>query len=126
MSQVELSTSQEDTSRIANHFELKPKTWLKRDAKRHLNGKYILKSNKDDGICIFLNSKKQCRNIQCSPPAMRSIPWWAENLRSEKSGLRPNHHVPALMRRPALLIEHGEIKFHVQKDIISSKGFRVW
>ena len=118
--------SREDTRRISKHFELKPKTWLKRDAKRHLNGKYILKSNKDDGICIFLNSKKQCEIYQVRPQQCAAFPWWSENLRTERAWLETKAHCPGIEAEDAFLVEANEIQFHVNKDIVSSKGFRVW
>ena len=118
--------SREDTRRISNYFEMKPKIWLKRDAKRHLNGKYILRSNKDDGICIFLNSKKQCEIYQVRPQQCAAFPWWSENLRTERAWLETKAQCPGIEAEDAFLVEANEIQFHVNKDMVSSKGFRVW
>ena len=121
---VFLSTN--DAQRIAKHFDMEVSDWLERDCRKTLDGRYILNSRKSDDVCIYLDDSKQCDIYQVRPQQCAAFPWWSENLRTERAWLETKAHCPGIEAEDAFLVEANEIQFHVNKDMISSKGFRVW
>jgi len=74
-----------DAEKLAEHAGMDVEAWLRRDCTKTLDGRYILRSRQGDGVCIYLDEKKQCNVYQVRPQQCQSLPWWAENLRSKRS-----------------------------------------
>ena len=115
--------SRNDVKRIA---KLSLREYLKRDCTTTLDGRYILRSNQSDGICIYLDGKKQCGIYEVRPQQCKAFPWWAENLRSKRSLNKVKSSCPGLTAEDAILIRGEEIRLHVHSDRQSTQGFRIW
>ncbi|DAC38736.1 MAG TPA: YkgJ family cysteine cluster protein, partial [Candidatus Poseidoniales archaeon] len=100
--------------------------YLKKDCTTTLDGRYILRSNQSDGICIYLDGKKQCGIYEVRPQQCKAFPWWAENLRSKRSWNKVKSSCPGLTAEDAILIRGEEIRLHVHSDRQSTQGFRIW
>ena len=50
--------SRHDAKRISSSMGMSVDDWLARDCKQTYDGRYILKSRKSDGICIYLSEDK--------------------------------------------------------------------
>jgi len=72
--------SVDDAERLAAHAEMAVPDWLERDTRTTFDGRYVLKSRDEDGICIHLNDRQQCNIYEVRPQQCRAFPWWAENL----------------------------------------------
>ena len=118
--------SRADAQRLADHAGLSVKEFLKRDCTTTLDGRYVLRSNQSDGICIYLDGNKQCSIYQVRPQQCKAFPWWAENLRSKRSWKQVKATCPGLTAEDAILISGDEIRLHVHADRQSTQGFRVW
>ena len=115
-----------DAEKLAEHAGMDVEAWLRRDCTKTLDGRYILRSRQGDGICIYLNEKKQCNVYQVRPQQCKAFPWWSENLRSKRSWNKVKESCPGLTADDAIIISGEEIKLHVQADRQSTRGFRVW
>ena len=115
-----------DAQRLAEHAGLSVQEYLRRDCTTTLDGRYVLRSNQSDGICIYLDEKKQCTIYNVRPQQCKAFPWWAENLRSKRSWDQVKSTCPGLTAEDAILISGDEIKLHVHADRQSTQGFRVW
>ena len=118
--------SRVDAQRLADHAGLSVKEFLKRDCTTTLDGRYVLRSNQSDGICIYLDENKQCSIYQVRPQQCKAFPWWAENLRSKRSWKQVKATCPGLTAEDAILISGDESRLHVHADRQSTQGFRVW
>lgn len=115
-----------DAEKLAEHAGMDVEAWLRRDCTKTLDGRYILRSRQGDGICIYLNEKKQCNVYQVRPQQCKAFPWWSENLRSKRSWNKVKESCPGLTADDAIIISGEEIKLHVQADRQSTRGFRIW
>lgn len=115
-----------DAEKLAEHAGMDVEAWLRRDCTKTLDGRYILRSRQGDGICIYLNEKKQCNVYQVRPQQCKAFPWWSENLRSKRSWNKVKESCPGLTADDAIIISGEEIRLHVQADRQSTRGFRVW
>ena len=52
--------SPDDARRLADHAGLSVAAWLERDTRQTYDGRFILKSREEDGVCIHLNEHQQC------------------------------------------------------------------
>ena len=86
----------------------------------------MLRSRQGDGVCIYLNEQKQCNVYQSRPQQCKAFPWWAENLRSQRSWKEVKESCPGLTAEDAIVISGEEIKLHVHADRQSTRGFRTW
>ena len=59
--------SRHDAKRISSSMGMSVDDWLARDCKQTYDGRYILKSRKSDGICIYLSEDKTCNIYQNRP-----------------------------------------------------------
>ena len=118
--------SRTDAQRLADHAGLSVQEYLRRDCTTTLDGRYVLRSNQSDGICIYLDEKKQCTIYEVRPQQCKAFPWWAENLRSKRSWNNVKATCPGLTAEDAILIRGEEIRLHVHADRQSTQGFRVW
>ena len=50
--------SRNDVERLAQHANLTVPEYLKKDCTTTLDGRYVLRSNQSDGICIYLDENK--------------------------------------------------------------------
>jgi Fe-S-cluster containining protein len=121
---VYLSTK--DAERISNHSGLSVDDWLERDARKTYDGRFILKSREDDGICIHLNENQQCSIYEVRPQQCKAFPWWGENLASDRSWSQVKELCPGIDAEDALVVEGNIIRLHVFSDRESTKGFREW
>ena len=115
-----------DAEKLAEHAGMDVEAWLRRDCTKTLDGRYILRSRQGDGICIYLNEKKQCNVYQVRPQQCKAFPWWSENLRSKRSWNKVKESCPGLTADDAIIISGEEIRLHVQADRQSTSGFRIW
>ena len=118
--------SRNDVERLAQHANLTVPEYLKKDCTTTLDGRYVLRSNQSDGICIYLDENKQCTIYEVRPQQCKAFPWWAENLRSQRSWKQVKASFPGLTAEDAILIRGEEIQIHVNADRQSTQGFRVW
>ena len=118
--------SRNDVERLAQHANLTVPEYLKKDCTTTLDGRYVLRSNQSDGICIYLDENKQCTIYEVRPQQCKAFPWWAENLRSQRSWKQVKASCPGLTAKDAILIRGEEIQIHVNADRQSTQGFRVW
>ncbi len=118
--------SRNDAKRLAEHTNLSVRDFLKKDCTTTLDGRYILRSNQSDGICIYLDEKKQCTIYEVRPQQCKTFPWWGENLRSKRSWNKVKSSCPGLTAEDAIVIKGEEIRLHVNADRQSTQGFRVW
>ena len=118
--------SRNDVVRLAQHANLTVPEYLKKDCTTTLDGRYVLRSNQSDGICIYLDENKQCTIYEVRPQQCKAFPWWAENLRSQRSWKQVKASCPGLTAEDAILIRGEEIQIHVNADRQSTQGFRVW
>ena len=115
-----------DAEKLAEHAGMDVEAWLRRDCTKTLDGRYIFRSRQGDGICIYLNEKKQCNVYQVRPQQCKAFPWWSENLRSKRSWNKVKESCPGLTADDAIIISGEEIRLHVQADRQSTRGFRIW
>lgn len=118
--------SQKDAIRIAQHHEMDVESWLQRDCKQTLDGRYILKSRIEDEICIYLDANKQCTIYQVRPQQCAAFPWWGENLANQRSWNKVVSECPGLSADDAIIVDGNKIRIQVFSDRESSKGFRQW
>ena len=118
--------SRNDVERLAQHANLTVPEYLKKDCTTTLDGRYVLRSNQSDGICIDLDENKQCTIYEVRPQQCKAFPWWSENLRSQRSWKQVKASCPGLTAEDAILIRGEEIQIHVNADRQSTQGFRVW
>lgn len=118
--------SSDDAKRLAEHAQLSVIDWLERDARQTHDGRYVLKSREEDGICIHLNELKQCGVYQVRPQQCRAFPWWGENLASDRAWKKVKENCPGIDAEDAIIVDGHTIRLHVFADRESSKGFRTW
>jgi len=118
--------SENDAKRIASHHEMDVESWLQRDCKQTLDGRYILQSREIDDICIYLDQNKQCTIYKVRPQQCAAFPWWGENLASQRAWNSVIEECPGLTADDAILIDGNSIRIHIFSDRESSKGFRQW
>ena len=115
-----------DAERISNHSGLSVDDWLERDARKTYDGRFVLKSREDDGICIHLDENQQCSIYEVRPQQCKAFPWWGENLASDRSWSQVKELCPGIDAEDALVVEGNIIRLHVFSDRESTKGFREW
>ncbi len=115
-----------DAERISKHSGLSVDDWLERDARKTYDGRFVLKSREDDGICIHLNENQQCSIYEVRPQQCKAFPWWGENLASDRSWSQVKELCPGIDAEDALVVEGNIIRLHVFSDRESTKGFREW
>ena len=118
--------SVDDAERLAAHAELSVPDWLERDTRTTFDGRFVLKSRENDGICIYLNDRQQCNIYEVRPQQCRAFPWWAENLATPAAWNNTKAACPGIDAEDALLIDGHTIRLHVFADRTSTKGFREW
>ena len=117
--------SRADAQRIAEHKNLDVHTFLKRECTKTLDGRYILRSNQSDGICIYLDEKKQCTIYEVRPQQCKAF--LVVRKPSKQAILEQGQATcPGLTAEDAILIRGEEIRLHVHADRQSTQGFRVW
>ena len=116
--------SEKDALRISAHHTMDVKSWLERDCKQTLDGRYILKSRDIDDICIYLDENKQCTIYAVRPQQCAAFPWWGENLASERAWNRVVEECPGLTAEDAIIVDGNLIRIQVFSDRESSRGFR--
>ena len=115
-----------DAERISKHSGLSVDDWLERDARKTYDGRFVLKSREEDGICIHLNENQQCSIYEVRPQQCKAFPWWGENLASDRSWSQVKELCPGIDAEDALVVEGNIIRLHVFSDRESTKGFREW
>ena len=115
-----------DAERLAKHHEMEVQDWLDRDCTRSQNGRYVLRSREQDGICIYLNDDKSCSVYKAKPDQCSAFPWWNENMVSNRSWHKTVQLCPGLRQPEADAISLPVIQGHLEKDRVAEKGFRTW
>ena len=116
--------SRRDIARLAARAGLSETEYLDRDCTTSQNGRLVLKSRPEDGICIYLDEQKRCAVYEDRPQQCAAFPWWQENLASRRSWSKVRQACPGLTASDAVLIEGDVIRLHVEADRQSSMGVR--
>ncbi len=116
--------SEKDAKRISAHHNMDLKSWLQRDCKQTLDGRYILQSRDVDDICIYLDENKQCTIYNVRPQQCAAFPWWGENLATQRAWNRVVEECPGLTAEDAIMVDGNLIRIQVFSDRESSRGFR--
>ena len=115
-----------DAEKLALHHGLDVEDWIQRDCDRTIDGRFILKSDSITDICIYLDGNKKCTVYQARPSQCKSYPFWAENLRSERSWNKTVKFCPGLQDEQAIVVDGNEIRLKIIDDQEAMKGFRKW
>ena len=118
--------TKDDAKRLADHHEIGVKEWLERDSQTTLDGRFILDSDPETDICIYLDSEKKCTVYEARPDQCRAYPWWIENLASQRTWSRTMDECPGIGAEDAFVIKGEVIRMHVMADRNASRGFRRW
>jgi len=118
--------SPDDATRLAAHAELDVEAWLERDTRQTYDGRYVLKSREEDGICIHLNAQQQCNIYEVRPQQCRAFPWWGENMATPSSWASVKRNCPGIDAEDAILVDEQTIRLNIFADRTSTKGFRTW
>jgi len=118
--------SPDDAERLAEHAGLDVEAWLERDTRKTFDGRYVLKSREDDGVCIHLNEQKQCSIYEVRPQQCKAFPWWGENLATPAAWGTTKTACPGIDAEDAIVVDGQTIRLHVFADRTSTKGFRTW
>ncbi|MGY8670310.1 MAG: YkgJ family cysteine cluster protein [Candidatus Poseidoniales archaeon] len=118
--------AKEDAVRLAEHHSLGVKEWLERDCHTTLDGRFILDSDAETDICIYLDSNKKCSVYDARPDQCRAYPWWIENLASQRTWSKTMDECPGIEAEDAFVIDGQIIRMHVMADRNASRGFRRW
>jgi len=118
--------SPDDAERLAEHAGLDVDAWLERDTRKTFDGRYVLKSREDDGVCIHLNEQKQCSIYEVRPQQCKAFPWWGENLVTPAAWGTTKAACPGIDAEDAIIVDGQTIRLHVFADRTSTKGFRTW
>jgi len=118
--------SPDDAERLAGHAGLDVEAWLERDTRKTFDGRYVLKSREEDGVCIHLNEQKQCSIYEVRPQQCKAFPWWGENLATPAAWGTTKTACPGIDAKDAIVVDGQTIRLHVFADRTSTKGFRTW
>ena len=118
--------TKDDAKRLAEHHAIEVKEWLERDCQTTLDGRFILDSDAETDICIYLDSDNKCTVYEARPDQCRAYPWWIENLASKRTWSRTMDECPGIGAEDAFVIEGEVIRMHVMADRNASRGFRRW
>ena len=118
--------SPDDAVRLAQHANLSVEDWLKRDTRTTADGRYILRSREEDGVCIHLNERMQCSVYDVRPQQCRAFPWWGENLATPEAWEATKASCPGIEAEEAILVDGHTIRLNVFADRNATKGFRAW
>ena len=118
--------TKDDAKRLAEHHAIEVKEWLERDCQTTLDGRFVLDSDAETDICIYLDSEKKCMVYEARPDQCRAYPWWIENLASKRTWNRTMDECPGIGAEDAFVIEGEVILMHVMADRNASRGFRRW
>jgi len=116
--------SLKDMTRLAAFQKLPLSEWIKRDCRKTIDGRYVLKSKPEDLICIYLDDNLNCTVYDSKPDQCSAFPWWDENLANETSWDKTKKMCPGIEHPDALVIDKETIQFWVEADKISEKGVR--
>ena len=115
-----------DAIALSTHLNLSVEEWLDQDCRKTIDGRYILNSNPDTDVCIYLDENKKCVNYQVRPMQCRSYPFWGENVRSIRSWTKTVEECPGLSAEDAIIIDGDSIRMKIINDRNSTRGFRHW
>ncbi|MBA4694906.1 MAG: YkgJ family cysteine cluster protein [Candidatus Poseidoniales archaeon] len=116
----------DDARIMASHHQMGVQEWLDRDCRQTIDGRWILKSDPITDICIYLDENKKCTVYQARPAQCKSFPFWAENVRSERSWKRTVSECPGLDSEDAIIIDGNTIRMKIIDDRDAMRGFREW
>ncbi len=116
----------EDAETLAAHHEMEVENWLARDCHQTLDGRWILNSDPYTEICIYLDEEKKCTVYQSRPSQCKSFPFWAENVRSQRSWEKTVNNCPGLESEEAFIIDGNTIRKKIIDDRDATRGFREW
>tara|TARA_B100000287_G_scaffold404136_1_gene426539 strand:- start:1494 stop:1967 length:474 start_codon:yes stop_codon:yes gene_type:complete len=116
--------SLKDMTRLAAFQNMQLSDWIKRDCRKTLDGRYVLKSKPENLICIYLDDDLKCNVYDSKPDQCSAFPWWNENLVNEKAWEKTKQICPGIEHPEALIIDNKTIKFWIEADKISEKGVR--
>lgn len=116
----------EDAMIMSKHHEMEVQDWLERDCRQTMDGRWILKSDPVTDICIYLDEQKRCTTYEARPAQCRSYPFWAENVRSDRSWKKTVSECPGLESEEAFIISGDSIRTKIIEDRDASRGFREW
>ena len=95
---------------MAAHHGLEVDKWLDRDCRQTLDGRWVLNSDPITDICIYLDDDKKCTTYQARPAQCKSFPFWAENVRSDRSWSKTVSECPGIDAEDASYQNHNPNK----------------
>ena len=107
----------EDAQNLANHHGMSVEDWFERDCRQTLDGRYILNSDQYTDVCIYLDENKKCTVYQSRPAQCKSYPFWAENVRSDRSWKRTVKECPGLDAEDVIIIDGNTIRTKIIEDL---------
>ena len=116
----------EDAVIMSKHHNLEIEEWLKRDCRQTIDGRWVLNSDPVTDICIYLDEGKRCSTYEARPVQCRAYPFWAENLRANRSWEKTVEECPGLSAEEAFIIDGNTIRTKILGDRDASRGFRSW
>jgi Fe-S-cluster containining protein len=116
----------EDAQIMAAHHGLEVDKWLDRDCRQTLDGRWVLNSDPITDICIYLDDDKKCTTYQARPAQCKSFPFWAENVRSDRSWSKTVSECPGIDAEDAFVIDGDTIRRKILDDRDATRGFREW
>ena len=117
--------SQEDATRIAEHYNVELKEWLTKHCRTTHDGRFVLESNPEDGRCIYLTADKACSIYEVKPSQCSAFPFWRENLVSDRAWRKTKRMCPGIDHPEAILIDGDEIWLKLEQDSLAEEGFRM-
>jgi len=117
--------SRHDIHRLAARHGLSDDDFVARDCTTSQNGRLVLRSREEDGVCIYLDGGKRCGVYADRPQQCAAFPWWSENLVNRRTWLKVKATCPGIDASEAFLIDGSTILRHVNADLEAGQGVRL-
>ncbi len=117
--------SEEDATRIAEHFSLPMREWMERDCRTTYDGRFVLESKIEDGRCIYLDGEKACTIYEVKPAQCSAFPFWRENMINARSWEKTKANCPGIGHEDAKTVTKETIEAHLKADLHAEQGFRL-
>ncbi len=117
--------SRHDIHRLAKRHGLSDEAFVARDCTTSQNGRLVLNSREEDGICIYLDGTKRCGVYADRPQQCAAFPWWSENLVNRRTWSKVKATCPGIDASEAFLIDGSTILRHVNADLEAGQGVRL-
>jgi Fe-S-cluster containining protein len=114
--------SRSDIHRLAVRHGLTDEAYVERDCTTSQNGRLVLRSRVEDGICIYLGADKRCGVYADRPQQCAAFPWWSENLVNRRAWSQVKSTCPGIDAQDAFLVDGSTILRHIEADLEAGQG----